>query len=164
MPNMKHKLFLLLLLIVASLVVVGIAYAQGEQPGYPTDNDINLIAKKLYCPVCPNTPLDVCETKACQDWRAQIRDQLSAGWTEQQVIDYFVAQYGERVLAEPQRIGFTSLVWFLPLVIVLIGLGVVYEVLRGWKRQKLAPASVTPTSSISKDVLEKIEREIRELD
>lgn len=161
---MKRKLFLLLLVIAASLIAVSVVYAQDEQPGYPTDNDVNLVAKKLYCPVCPNTPLDVCETKACQDWRAQIRDQLSAGWTEQQVIDYFVAQYGERVLAEPQRKGFTSLVWFLPLVIVLVGLGIVYEVLKGWKRQKLMPASVTPTSSISKDVLEKIEREIRELD
>lgn len=164
MPNMKRKLVLLLLAIVASLVVVNVVYAQDEQPGYPTDDDVNLVAKKLYCPVCPNTPLDVCETNACQDWRAQIRDQLSAGWTEQQVIDYFVAQYGERVLAEPQRKGFTSLVWFLPLIVVLIGLGIVYEVLKGWKRQKLVPVSATPTSSISKDVLEKIEREIRELD
>lgn len=164
MVDIKRKLFLLLIVIAASLIAVGVAFAQDEQPGYPTDNDVNLIAKKLYCPVCPNTPLDVCETKACQDWRAQIRDQLSEGWTEQQVIDYFVAQYGERVLAEPQRKGFTSLVWFLPLVIVLIGLGVVYEVLKGWKRRKPVPVSATPASSISKAVLEKIEREIRELD
>ncbi len=161
---MKRKIFLLILVLAASLIVVGIAYAQGEQPGYPTDNDVNLVAKKLYCPVCPNTPLDVCETKACQDWRAQIRDQLSSGWTEQQIIDYFVAQYGERVLAEPQRKGFTSLVWFLPVIVVLIGLGIVYEILRNWKKQKLAPAPAASTSSISKDVLEKIEREIRELD
>lgn len=164
MPNIKRKLFLLLLVIAASLIAVTVAYAQGEQPGYPTDNDVNLVAKKLYCPVCPNTPLDVCETKACQDWRAQIRDQLSAGWTEQQVIDYFVAQYGERVLAEPQRRGFTSLVWFLPLIVVLIGLGIVFEVLKSWRRQKLVPVAAPPTSSISKDVLDKIEREIRELD
>lgn len=164
MPNMKRKLFLLLLVMAASFVVVGIVYAQGEEPGYPTDNDVNLIAKKLYCPVCPNTPLDVCETKACQDWRAQIRDHLSDGWSEQQVIDYFVAQYGERVLAEPQRRGFTSLVWFLPVIVVLIGLGIVYEVLKNWKRQKPSPIPVTTTSSISKDVLEKIERELRELD
>lgn len=164
MPDIKRKLFLLLLVIAASLVAVSVAYAQDEQPGYPTDNDVNLVAKKLYCPVCPNTPLDVCETQACQDWRAQIRDQLSAGWTEQEIIDYFVAQYGERVLAEPRRKGFTSLVWFLPLVIVLIGLGIVYEVLRNWKKQKLVPTSAAPASSISRDVLEKIEREIRELD
>jgi len=164
MQNMKRKLFLVLLTIIASLFVVRVVFAQGGQPGYPTDDDVNRVAKKLYCPVCPNTPLDVCETKACEDWRAQIRDQLSEGWSEQQVIDYFVAQYGERVLAEPQRKGFTSLVWFLPLTAVLIGAGVVYEILKNWQKQKTAATAVSSPPEISKELLEKIEREIRELD
>ncbi|MBE3068018.1 MAG: cytochrome c-type biogenesis protein CcmH, partial [Chloroflexi bacterium] len=94
--NLKRKLILALLVTLASFYIVTLVYAQGGTTGYPTDDDINRVAKKLYCPVCPNTPLDVCETQACQDWRAQIHDQLAAGWTEQQVIDYFVAQYGER--------------------------------------------------------------------
>jgi cytochrome c-type biogenesis protein CcmH len=161
---MKRKLFLVLLTIVASFFAVRVAFAQGGQPGYPTDDDVNRVAKKLYCPVCPNTPLDVCETKACEDWRAQIRDQLSEGWSEQQVMDYFVAQYGERVLAEPQRKGFTSLVWFLPLTAVLIGAGVVYEILRNWRKQKTPAVPASPAPKISKELLEKIEREIRELD
>jgi len=164
MRNIKRKLFLILLTIIASFYVVGVVYAQEGQPGYPTDDDVNRVAKKLYCPVCPNTPLDVCETKACEDWRAQIRDQLSQGWTDQQIIDYFVTQYGERVLAEPQRKGFTSLVWFLPLTAVLIGTGVVYEILRSWRKQKTATTAVSPRPEIPKELLEKIEREIRELD
>jgi len=164
MRNIKRKLFLVLLTIIASFYVVGVVYAQDGQPGYPTDDDVNRVAKKLYCPVCPNTPLDVCETKACQDWRAQIRDQLSQGWTDQQIIDYFVTQYGERVLAEPQRKGFTSLVWFLPLTAVLIGTGVVYEILKSWRKQKTATTAVSSPPKIPKELLEKIEREIRELD
>ena len=164
MRNMKWKLILLLLTILASLYAIRIVYAQDGPPGYPTDNDVNRVAKKLYCPVCPNTPLDVCETKACQDWRAQIRDELSQGWTDQQIIDYFVAQYGERVLAEPQRKGFTSLVWFLPLTAVLIGAGIVYEILRGWRKQKTTIAFVSSSPEISKEILEKIEREIRDMD
>jgi len=164
MGNMKRKLILLLLTIVANFSAVSIVYAQDGQPGYPTDDDVNRVAKKLYCPVCPNTPLDVCETKACQDWRAQIRDQLSQGWTDQQIIDYFVTQYGERVLAEPQRKGFTSLVWFLPLTAVLIGTGVVYEILKSWRKQKTATTAVSSPPKIPKELLEKIEREIRELD
>ena len=164
MRNIKRKLFLVLLTIIASFYVVGVVYAQDGQPGYPTDDDVNRVAKKLYCPVCPNTPLDVCETKACEDWRAQIRDQLSQGWTDQQIIDYFVTQYGERVLAEPQRKGFTSLVWFLPLTAVLIGTGVVYEILKSWRKQKTATTAVSSPPKIPKELLEKIEREIRELD
>lgn len=164
MQNIKRQLIFFLAIILAGLIVVSTAYAQGEPPYNPTDNDVNRVAKQLYCPVCPNTPLDVCETKACEDWRAQIRDQLSEGWTDQQVIDYFVAQYGERVLAEPQRKGFTSLVWFLPLIVVLVGLGIVYEVLRNWRKQKPVAVTTKPIPEIPEAVRRKIEREIQETD
>jgi cytochrome c-type biogenesis protein CcmH len=164
MQHIKGKFFLFLAVILASLLVASVAYAQGGQPYNPTDNDVNRVAKQLYCPVCPNTPLDVCETKACEDWRAQIRDQLSQGWTDQQVIEYFVAQYGERVLAEPQRKGFTSLVWFLPLIVVLVGLGIVYEVLRNWRKQKPVAVLTQPTPEIPEAILRKIEREIQQMD
>jgi cytochrome c-type biogenesis protein CcmH len=164
MRNIKRKLKLLLGIILASFIAVSAVYAQDGQPGYPTDNDVLRVAKRLYCPVCPNTPLDVCETKACQDWRAQIRDQLAQGWTDQQIIDYFVTQYGERVLAEPQRKGFTSLVWFFPLIVVLLGLGIVYEVLRNWRKQKPVLAVSTPSPQIPDEILKRIEREIQEMD
>src|SRR5512143_3762526 len=131
---MKRKILLMLAVVTTLLLAtVIVALAQGKTP---TDDEVNAIAKKLYCPVCPNTPLDVCETKACEDWRAQIRDQLANGWTEQQIIDYFVAQYGERVLAEPQRKGFTSLVWMLPVIAIIFGVMVVWLVLRSWKSSR----------------------------
>ncbi len=164
MQHMKRRLILVLLMLLLSLFVFSTVAAQDGQPGSPTDNDVNRVAKQLYCPVCPNTPLDVCETKACEDWRAQIRDQLAEGWTDQQIIDYFVAQYGERVLAEPQRKGFTSLVWFLPLLVVLIGLWIVYEVLKNWRKQKPVVAASAPLPQISDEVLKRIEREIQEMD
>jgi len=161
MRNLKLKLILFGIVVLASMAIVSVAFAQNKAP---TDNDVLRVAKQLYCPVCPNTPLDVCETKACEDWRAQIRDQLSEGWTDQQIIDYFVAQFGQRVLAEPQRKGFTSLVWFLPLLVVLVGIGIVYEILRNWRRQKPAPVIAAPRPTIPDAMLKKIEREIREMD
>ena len=164
MKNIKRQLILFLIIVLASFIAATVAYAQDGQPLTPTDNDVIRVAKQLYCPVCPNTPLDVCETKACQDWRAQIRDELAQGWTDQQIIDYFVTQYGQRVLAEPQRKGFTSLVWFLPLIVVLVGIGIVYEVLKNWRAQKLVPAIATPLPQIPDEILKKIEREIQEMD
>ncbi|HEX9386036.1 MAG TPA: cytochrome c-type biogenesis protein CcmH [Anaerolineales bacterium] len=161
MRNLKMKWLLLGIVLFASLLIVSVAYAQNK---VPTDNDVLRVAKQLYCPVCPNTPLDVCETKACEDWRAQIRDQLSEGWTDQQIIDYFVAQYGERVLAEPQRKGFTSLVWFLPLIVVMVGIGVVYEILRNWRKQKPVAVPAARMPVIPDAILKKIEREIQEMD
>lgn len=163
--GLKRKIVLMMLVLLASSFVVAMAYAQGGGPAYPSDDDVNRVAKKLYCPICPNTPLDVCETQACKDWRAQIRDELAQGWTEQQIIDYFVAQYGERVLAEPQRKGFTSLVWLLPVISALLGLWIVYEILKGWRKQKQESRAVAVIhAEIPPEILDRVERELREMD
>jgi cytochrome c-type biogenesis protein CcmH len=162
----KRFLWSLFFILTASLLSVMIVSAQ---EGRPTDDEVNAIAKKLYCPVCPNTPLDVCETQACKDWREQIRDELSAGWSEQQIIDYFVLQYGERVLGEPQRSGFTSMVWVLPVLIVLFGIGIVWQVLRSWRQRQSGnptPALSKPVAAqqISPELLALVEKELKEND
>lgn len=161
-PYPLCPLLLAILTLAASLFAVAVVYAQTN---VPTDDEVNAIARQLYCPVCPNTPLDVCETQACKDWRAQIRDQLAAGWSEERIINYFVTQYGERVLAEPGRSGFTSLVWVLPVIAVVLGLVVVGQILRGWRAQPV-PGQLSPPSmpQVSPEILAKIERELREID
>lgn len=163
MPRKILLTFIAVLIGLATLVTL--VSAQQGDPGYPTDNDVNAIAKKLYCPVCPNTPLDVCETQACQDWRGQIRDQLASGWNEQQILDYFVTQYGERVLAEPQRSGFTSLVWMLPVIAVIFGLITVWTILKGWRRRRDLPTlQAEAPPPIDPQVLAKLEKELQEMD
>ncbi|NIW43793.1 MAG: hypothetical protein GWN30_03145, partial [Gammaproteobacteria bacterium] len=139
--------------------------AQEIYPDFPTADDVNAIAKQLYCPVCPNTPLDVCETQACKDWRNQIRDQLSAGWTEQEIKDYFVNQYGERVLAEPERSGFTSLVWLLPVITVSLGIIILWQVIKGWRNRQFPESDLQPIEEqFAREILEQIERELQEID
>src|SRR3990170_4195057 len=162
---MRGKVLLALVTILASLLAVATVHAQ-EGMGYvPTDDEVNRIAKQLYCPVCPNTPLDVCETKACQDWRAQIKDQLGQGWTDQQVIDYFVTQYGERVLAEPKRSGFTAFVWLLPVLALGIGTIALVQLGRSWMARRIAPAAAAalaaqPAPEIPPEVLARLEKEL----
>lgn len=158
---LKRRFLLALLTIAASFYTVMLVQAQAV----PTDDEVNAIARKLYCPVCPNTPLDVCETQACADWRAQIREQLADGWSEEQVMAYFVEQYGERVLAEPERSGFNSLIWILPVVAVALGFFVAFQVLRSWQRlgDLLGETAVSPESTISAETRAKIEREVREM-
>ena len=87
----------------------------GWRPGIgPTDDDVNAVAKQLFCPVCENIPLDTCGTAACEQWRGIIREKLSEGWTEDQIKNYFVEQYGDRVLAEPPAQGFNWVVYLVP--------------------------------------------------
>ena len=108
------RVFLFCLLILVLLVIVQPVVAQ-EPTRIVTDDDVNTVAKDLFCPICENTPLDVCETQACADWRQVIRDKLSEGQSEEQIKDYFADQYGVRALAEPPAEGVTLLVWLIPL-------------------------------------------------
>lgn len=109
----------------------------------PTDDQVNRIAHELYCPVCENTPLDVCPTEACRQWRDLIRQQLSEGWTEDQIKQYFVQQYGARVLAEPPATGINSLVYILPPIIILAGAFILFRAMRSWIRQSRGTAAGT---------------------
>src|SRR6266545_7937480 len=89
--------FLVLTLVLAGLWVIPVS-AQGPTP---TDDDVNRVARQLYCPVCENTPLDVCPTEACRQWRDLIRSMLAEGKSDAEIKQYFVEHYGDRVLAEP---------------------------------------------------------------
>jgi cytochrome c-type biogenesis protein CcmH len=90
-------------LLVMVFLIPGASFAQQDQP--VTDDQVNAIAKQLYCPVCENIPLDVCGTQACAQWRELIREKLSQGWTDAQIKQYFADQYGDRVLAQPPAEG-----------------------------------------------------------
>ncbi|MFQ5814281.1 MAG: cytochrome c-type biogenesis protein CcmH [Anaerolineae bacterium] len=154
-------LFLTLLL---SPAWVATAAAQEPAIREPTANEVNRIAKQLYCPVCPNTPLDVCETKACEDWRALIRDMLAAGESEEAIIDYFVAQYGTRVLAAPPRRGPTLLVWLIPPLGLLAGGWLFWRLLSSRRGEaSLSPATLNGPESppLRPEYLKRLEEDVR---
>lgn len=118
----------LLTLLLCCMPLLGV---DAQEPT-PSDDEVNAIARQLYCPVCDNVPLDVCPTKACEQWRGTIREKLALGWDEDQIKEYFVAQYGDGVLATPPARGLNWLVYVLPPVVILIGAGILYRVFRGW--------------------------------
>jgi cytochrome c-type biogenesis protein CcmH len=120
-----------LLTLTFAVMVPGAVSAQ--QPT-PSDDQVNQIAKQLYCPVCENIPLDVCPTTACAQWRELIRQKLADGWTEQQIKDYFVLQYGDRVLGTPPAQGINWLVYLVPPVAILVGIYILFRAFRSWKR------------------------------
>lgn len=160
---------------IIALAVLGwtLAFALGftssglaQQPT-PSDDQVNAIAHQLYCPVCENVPLDVCPTQACAQWRELIREKLAAGWSEQQIKNYFVAQYGERVLAAPPRRGLNWLVYILPPLFILGGVYLVYRVLRGSRlagaaANTLGQSPATPQPPTPDDeYLRRVEEELR---
>ena len=139
---MKKKNFTILivylLLLAATLVPVVVVSAQ--QPT-PSDDQVNAIARKLYCPVCENTPLDVCPTTACHQWRELIRQMLAEGKTEAEIKQYFVDYYGARVLSEPPVTGINWLMYIVPPVLFLGGVYLLFKAFRTWKRLGKDPVS-----------------------
>lgn len=146
-----------------------VIYAPGgtlAQEPTPSDDEINAVAKELYCPVCENIPLDACGTAACEQWRGVIRDKLSQGWTKAEIKTYFVEQYGDRVLAEPPRRGFNWLVYIIPPLAFLAGVYMLYQGFRTWQTVDGdgTPASGGDSSAapdVDDEVLSQIEKELQ---
>ena len=156
-----------LLLLIAS---TSVALAQDTVPPTPTPvakqpvtaDDVNAIAKQMYCPVCENEPLDACRTAACQQWRAQIGQMLSEGQSEQQIKDYFMSRYGARVLAQPPAAGTSLLLYILPIVGLIVVAVFVVLLLRRLRARgthadspQPAAAASTPTGDEYADRVEK---------
>ena len=99
-----------------------------------SDDQVNAIAKQMYCPVCENTPLDVCPTQACIEWRELIREMLAQGKTETEIKQYFVDRFGDRVLAAPPARGLNWLVYIIPPVAILAGVLILYSAFRAWRQ------------------------------
>ncbi len=113
------------LLLLSLILVVAPALAQDEETPPDTavtDDEVNAVAKDIYCPVCENTPLDVCATQACADWRELIRTKLAEGQSPEDIFSYFARQYGDGVLANPPQQGMNLVIlWILPVALVLVG-------------------------------------------
>ena len=138
LTKMKRPLWIFGFLLVFLSLSTGPVSAQ--QPT-PSDDQVNAIARQLYCPICENIPLDVCPTDACHQWRELIRQMLAEGKSEAVIKQYFVDHYGARVLSEPPAAGLNWLVYIVPPVVFLAGVLVLYLALRSWKHA--GPGSAT---------------------
>jgi cytochrome c-type biogenesis protein CcmH len=126
-----------------------------------SDNEVNAIARQMFCPVCENTPLDVCPTQACAQWRELIRQKLAAGWSEQEIKDYFVEQYGARVLGAPPAEGFNWLVYLVPPIAILAGVYILLRALRSWKQPAAAPLTSPQAPAVEDEYTRRLEEELR---
>jgi cytochrome c-type biogenesis protein CcmH len=93
------------------------------------------LSEELRCLVCQNQTIADSHSELANDLRQQVREQLAAGKSDQEVIDYMVARYGDFVRYRPPLNPATLLLWFGPLLLLISGGGVLYYNLA--KRRKL---------------------------
>ncbi|MFA5826351.1 MAG: cytochrome c-type biogenesis protein [Gallionellaceae bacterium] len=95
------------------------------------------LAEKLRCLVCQNESLASSHAELAEDLRREVREQMSKGNSDQEIIDYLVSKYGDFVLYEPPVKSYTLLLWFGPFALLLIAGGVLFMQLR--KRRQSVP-------------------------
>ncbi|MCA1397984.1 cytochrome c-type biogenesis protein [Bradyrhizobium sp. BRP56] len=79
------------------------------------------LSKELRCMVCQNQSIDDSEAPLARDLRLLVRERISAGDSDAQVIDFLVARYGEFVLLKPRLNEHTLLLWLTPPLALLLG-------------------------------------------
>jgi len=96
----------------------------------------------VRCVVCQNESIDSSSADIARDLRLLIRERLLAGDSDQQVLDYLVARYGNFVLLEPPVEPSTWLLWAAPPLVLLLGGLLVLAALRQ-RRRAAEPAPLS---------------------
>ena len=113
------------------------------------DEQTVTIAKQLKCPVCQNVPVAYSQAQLAGEMRQVIREKLAQGESKDAIIQYFVDRYGEDVLLEPRREGFSLWLWISSIGVLLFGAAVAGAVLWNWSQTRPAssPGISAPTDS-----------------
>jgi len=106
------------------------------------DDGVRRIGLQLQCPVCEGETVADSPSGLAMDMRSVIRAKLTAGEPDQQILDEFVASYGDSILTEPPKRGISLGVWIGPLIGVAVGVLVVGVLLRSWRRTPRSAAAV----------------------
>jgi cytochrome c-type biogenesis protein CcmH len=124
------------LLLVALSILALPAFSQNED----IDKRVNALAVELRCLVCQNQTLADSNAPLAVDLRNQIREQLKAGKSEQDVVDFMVARYGDFVLYRPPLKASTVALWAGPFAILVLG---AWLLLRRIRRRPAAAPELT---------------------
>jgi cytochrome c-type biogenesis protein CcmH len=98
------------------------------------DEGVRRVALQLQCPVCEGETVADSPSGLAADMRSVIRAKLAAGESDQQILDEFVASYGDSILTEPPKRGISLGVWVGPVIGLVVGASVLTLLLRAWRR------------------------------
>jgi cytochrome c-type biogenesis protein CcmH len=103
-------------------LALALACAGAPAQDAETEKRVAALAHELRCLVCQNQTLADSNAPLAVDLRNQIREQIAAGKSEQDVLDFMVARYGDFVLYRPPLKAATVALWVGPFVFLALGL------------------------------------------
>jgi cytochrome c-type biogenesis protein CcmH len=137
---MKRLALLLLIAAVAlSPLIVSAADAVPTEKDSVASSRAVKLAEKLRCLVCQNQTIAESNAELAQDLRRQVHEQIAAGKSDDEIVDYMVARYGDFVLYQPPVKPTTVLLWAGPALLLLLGVFGVVRVLRARRAEAEAP-------------------------
>lgn len=110
------------------------------------------LTHEMRCLVCQNETLADSGAPLASDLRNQIAIKIKQGASNKQIINYLVSRYGDFILYKPQFKNITYILWFAPLLLLLLG------ILVWWKIVKEQKAMSTPENSVIKNNINIISR------
>lgn len=145
------------------LLVLALAWdISGAQAQTPSPDDINRVARQLSCPTCTGINVADCPTETCAQWRAKIGELLAEGKTDQEILEYFAARYGDHVLQVPPARGFFLSVWIVPILAILAGLGMLGYLMHRWaKRSAVGEKLITSSDTEEDEYVRRVEQELQ---
>jgi cytochrome c-type biogenesis protein CcmH len=127
------------------------------------DDGVRRVGLQLQCPVCEGETVADSPSGLASDMRAVIRTRLAAGEGDQQILDEFVASYGDSILTEPPKRGISLGVWIGPIIAVVLGAGMLWLLLRAWRRPVARSAAIGGAVAVDADVVSEFQRFREEL-
>jgi cytochrome c-type biogenesis protein CcmH len=108
------------------------------------------ISAQLRCLVCQNQSIDDSDAPLARDLRTLVREQLTAGKSDGEIMDFVVARYGEYVLLRPRLTAGTLLLWGTPFAVLLIASAALLM-----RRRRAGAAPETPLSEAERQALQR---------
>src|SRR5260221_11731217 len=122
----------IVLLIFALLCFAGLSVAKEAQPNEDPkiEQRMRALTEQLRCLVCQNETLADSRADLAEDLRKQIREQMKAGKSDQEILAFLTQRYGDFVLYKPPVKATPYLLWFGPFILLIAGTGLLYHYLK----------------------------------
>ncbi|MDR6431463.1 cytochrome c-type biogenesis protein CcmH [Brucella pseudogrignonensis] len=111
------------------------------------------ISAELRCMVCQNESIDDSNAELARDLRILVRERLTSGDSDKQVVDFVVDRYGEFVLLKPRFNAQTAILWGFPVIVLLFG-GIALTI--AFRRRNAVPDVQKPLSDREKAELSRL--------
>jgi cytochrome c-type biogenesis protein CcmH len=140
MRTISSSLIVLALMLMPALPLTGQAKVEASSHVI-TRADILDVAKEIHPPGCTDSMTgDYCTLSTAYETRNEIYELLKQGMDKDEVLDFLVDKYGERILASPVKSGFHLTAWLLPGFALLGGGGIIVFLVRRWARKNTTEA------------------------